>query len=124
MAKKLLPQEQEILSMMGSYMYWTEILGRDDFRGVKGELDQSIARMSPEAALHCMRLGVEALMEKKAIRNDQARQQLIGFTHSSNGYDIISLAEAMGLTKQEWADIKIDPCLSEKHITELDKHFK
>lgn len=39
---------------------------------------------------------------------DNAEQQLLGFFHKCNGYDLESLITSMGLTKREWDIIKKD----------------
>jgi hypothetical protein len=35
-----------------------------------------------------------------------AEQQLTCFTHAKEGYNILELAEGMGLTPEEWREIK------------------
>lgn len=40
------------------------------------------------------------------INLDKAEQQICGFTAAMRGDDIVSLAEAMGLTSNEWELLK------------------
>jgi len=37
---------------------------------------------------------------------DLAEQQILGYKHAKEGYDLISLIAAMGLTKAEWETLK------------------
>ena len=55
-----------------------------------------------------------------------AEQQLIGYTHASQGWPIISLADEMGMTKSEWKYLRKDmkDVLSQEHVDSLDKHFE
>ena len=41
-------------------------------------------------------------MEKEKLQLEKAEQQILGFYHCYQGYDIKSLCEAMGLTKNEY----------------------
>lgn len=55
-----------------------------------------------------------------------AEQQLIGFKHSNNGYDLESLISSMGLKKKEWERLKMDydmVYLSEDDRQEIEEYF-
>ena len=53
-----------------------------------------------------------------------AEQQLTGFHHAAEGYDIVSLVEAMGLRAEEWGQLKDNiPWLAEKYVKQIDEHF-
>lgn len=52
-----------------------------------------------------------------------AVQQLIGFAHARNGYDVASLAESMGLTGEEWDAIKGQVTLRPDDVAALDAMF-
>lgn len=61
--------------------------------------------------------------EQKMI--DFAEQQLIGFAHAAQGYDLEQLVSAMGLTKKEWDVIKRDcKYLTPLMIEVLNERFK
>ena len=54
----------------------------------------------------------------------KAEQQLTGFAHAAQGFDVISLVKAMGLYAKEWDQLKADiPWLPEKIVNEIDNHF-
>jgi hypothetical protein len=54
----------------------------------------------------------------------QAEQQLTGFAHAYQGYDITSLIEAMNLTVEEWEELKEDGLyLPERLQREIDNYF-
>lgn len=62
-----------------------------------------------------------------ANKIDLAEQQLVGFRHAKDGYSLISLIEAMGLTKKEWTTMQKTHDLSnldKTDITEINEHFK
>lgn len=54
-----------------------------------------------------------------------AIHQLVGFSHASQGYNLISLAESMALSCEEWEIIKDDGGhgLTESMIDELNEFF-
>jgi len=54
---------------------------------------------------------------------NQAIQQLTGFVHAKEGFDVISLIEAMGLRKEEWFKIRDEPFLPADIVAEIDLHF-
>jgi len=57
---------------------------------------------------------------------EKAESQLLGFKHGQSGYDLLSLVESMGLTKQEWKILKKDYALgymSERDKERVDKFF-
>lgn len=62
-------------------------------------------------------------MAKKQDR-ELAIQQLIGFAHARDGYDVQSLAESMGLTGDEWVAIKGDVTLRPEDEAALDALFR
>mgnify|MGYP002640668332 CR=1 FL=1 len=51
---------------------------------------------------------IEEAIEKNSTDPSilSALQQFTGFAHAKQGYDVESLAEAMGLTREEWNKIK------------------
>ena len=55
-----------------------------------------------------------------------AVHQLIGFAHASKGFDVLSLAESMGLTANEFTSIHdgIKSSLKQGDLEELEQHFK
>ena len=55
---------------------------------------------------------------------DKAEQQILGFYHCSQGYDIGSLVSSMGLTKEEYAklnEMKMLDYLPEELKEEIEK---
>jgi len=56
-----------------------------------------------------------------------AEQQFIGFRHAQQGYSLIELIKAMGLTHKEWVYLKEItglPCLTSDQKIEIDNFFK
>lgn len=53
-----------------------------------------------------------------------AEQQLIGFAHAKAGFSAASLAEAMGLSAQEWATLRERVTLAKSDERELDSYFE
>ena len=61
------------------------------------------------------------------IQIEKAEQQLLGFGHCQRGGDLISLVEAMGLTKEEWSTMKERfnlYYLTEQDEKDIDFYFK
>lgn len=55
---------------------------------------------------------------------EAAIQQLTGFDHAQKGYTVIQLVEAMGMTPDEWADIKTEATwLNAPSRTALNEYF-
>lgn len=55
----------------------------------------------------------------------KAEQQLTGFSHAYQGYDVTSLIQAMGLRVEEWHQLKEDmPFLPKDIVEEIDKYFE
>jgi hypothetical protein len=57
---------------------------------------------------------------------DKAEQQLLGFTHAKQGYDLISLISSMGLKKDEWENLKANynlSYLSDDDKNEIEEYF-
>ncbi len=55
----------------------------------------------------------------------KAEQQITGFYHAAQGFDIVSLVQAMGLKSEEWHRLKISmPWLGEKFVREIDTYFE
>lgn len=64
-------------------------------------------------------------MDTKQMELIEAEQQLTGFAHAWEGYDIVSLVQGMGLRLEEWDAIKDDaPWLPEKLRREIDAYFE
>ena len=59
-----------------------------------------------------------------ATQLDLAESQLIGFGHASKGYDIKDLANAMGLSKNEWKKLRENKYLKDSDREELDNLYK
>lgn len=55
---------------------------------------------------------------------DQASQQLTGFVHAKQGFDVISLIESMGLRVEEWEQLRNEPWLPAEIVKEIDLHFE
>jgi len=56
---------------------------------------------------------------------EKAEQQLTGFAHAYQGFDIVSLIEAMALREEEWAQLRdYMPYLPEKLKDEIDLYFE
>jgi len=56
-----------------------------------------------------------------------AEMQLMGFGHAKSGHSIESLVQGMGLTKDEWEELKIQKrtgFIKDPEIESIDKHFK
>lgn len=59
------------------------------------------------------------------IQIEKAEQQLIGFIHAKQGYDLLSLITDMGLTKKEWESIKrIGMSIPDDMKVEIDQYFE
>jgi|GEM_PF-1863238 len=66
------------------------------------------------------------LLEDESPLNEMAElaiQQFIGFHHAAMGFSIEELAENMGLTVEEWKEIRFDPALTPDSIKVLDDYF-
>lgn len=51
----------------------------------------------------------------------KAEQQLVGYAHAKDGYNITSLISGMGLTRVEWDKLRPElNWLGEAHISEID----
>jgi len=67
------------------------------------------------------------LLEDESPLNEMAEraiQQFIGFHHAAMGFSIETLAENMGLTVEEWEEIRFDPALTPDTIRALDNYFR
>lgn len=54
----------------------------------------------------------------------KAEQQLTGFAHAARGFGVISLIEAMGLTAQEWEQLRTDmKFLPNSIFNEIEDYF-
>ena len=62
-------------------------------------------------------------MNNKSEQLLQAEAQLIGFTHASKGFTINSLADSMGLTKNEWKKLRKYVDLKASDKDDLDQKF-
>ena len=54
-------------------------------------------------------------------------QQLRGFCHAKNGYDLLSLITSMNLSKQEWVKLKSEydlSFMSDDQKSEIDDYYK
>lgn len=54
---------------------------------------------------------------------EKAEQQFIGFVHAKEGYNLISLVEAMGLTEDEWDRLRLETGLLDNQVEEIDDFF-
>ena len=57
--------------------------------------------------------------QKDEMAIEKAEQQLLGFKHGKQGYDLTSLIESMGLTLKEWEVMK--NIFSLEYLTDEDK---
>lgn len=59
------------------------------------------------------------------IQIEKAEQQLIGFIHAKQGYDLYSLVTDMGLRKKEWYAIKKGGMsIPDDMKVEIDQYFE
>lgn len=62
------------------------------------------------------------------IEKEFAAQQLLAFSHCEHGYGLTDLVSSMGLTQEEWTDLKNDQAvfqaLKSSVIADLDEYFK
>lgn len=64
-------------------------------------------------------------MTEKEINIEYAIHQLIGFVEAKNTGNVINLVENMGLTTEEWIEVRKDIITTGYEIKEeLDEHFK
>lgn len=63
-------------------------------------------------------------MDKETLKA-LALAQFTGFAHAKNGYGIIDLVNSMGLTEEEWDEIKNDEIkiLSDADTLDINEHF-
>lgn len=54
---------------------------------------------------------------------EKARQQLTGFVHAMDGFDVISLVESMGLQDFEWEEIRNECWLPLEIVEVVDNYF-
>jgi hypothetical protein len=56
---------------------------------------------------------------------EKAEQQILGFTAAMTGDDIVNLSEAMGLTADEWKELRpeVATYMREEDLNSLDEHY-
>lgn len=67
------------------------------------------------------------IIDKEELDLIQAEQQFVGFSEGVVTGNIISLIEAMGLTRKEWKELRnreMVNSLRKKDIKTIDKYFK
>ncbi len=58
---------------------------------------------------------------------DAAVQQFVGYNHASQGFSLLGLVSSMGLTKDEWEEIKKtydEQIVRTKDFDEIEEYFK
>lgn len=66
-----------------------------------------------------MKVFSPAITDNQKMMESFAIQQLTGYEHARHGFDVTSLIDSMGLTKQEWHRIK-GSCSFLSTVTKLD----
>lgn len=59
--------------------------------------------------------------KQAAAQLDRARQQLTGFAYARTGADLLELAQSMGMTPEEWEQMKDDTWLDNLNEDEIDR---